>query len=167
MGEKGTFAKHALWETATNAPLIFAAPNLPKGKVIDTPAEMLSIYPTLLDLCALPAYDRNEGPNLVPEMTGKDSEMDERTAITTFGMNNHGLRTSEYRYIRYEDGGEELYEHNSDPNEWYNIAGEPGNAEVIEGLKKYLPAINANWNVHSDYTFQPYFVEQKERTSKN
>ncbi len=167
MGEKGTFAKHALWETATNAPLIFAAPNLPKGKVIDTPAEMLSIYPTLLDLCALPAYDRNEGPNLVPEMTGKDSEMYERTAITTFGMNNHGLRTSEYRYIRYEDGGEELYEHKSDPNEWYNIAGEPGNAEVIEGLKKYLPAINANWNVHSDYTFQPYFVEQKERTSKN
>jgi len=167
LGEKGTFAKHALWETATNAPLIFAAPNLPKGKLIDTPAEMLSIYPTLLDLCGLPAYDRNEGLNLVPQMTGRGSGENERIAITTFGMNNHGLRTSEYRYIRYEDGGEELYEHNSDPNEWYNIAGEGGNAEVIEGLKKYLPAINANWNVHSNYTFQPYFVEQKERTSKN
>ncbi len=167
MGEKGTFAKHALWETATRAPLIFSAPILPKGKVIDTPAEMLSIYPTLLDLCGLPSYDRNEGLNLVPQMTGKDSEMDERIAITTFGMNNHGLRTSEYRYIRYEDGGEELYEHKSDPNEWYNIAGELGNAEVIEGLKKYLPTLNANWNVHSNYTFQPYFVEQKERTSKN
>jgi arylsulfatase A-like enzyme len=167
LGEKGTFAKHALWETATRAPLIFTAPNLPKGKLIGTPAEMLSIYPTLLDLCGLPAYDRNEGLNLVPQMLGEDSQIDERIAITTFGMNNHGLRTSEYRYIRYEDGGEELYEHNSDPNEWYNIAGEPGNAETIEGLKKYLPVTNANWNVHSSYTFQPYFVEQKERTSKN
>ena len=82
-------------------------------------------------------------------------------------MNNHGLRTSEYRYIRYEDGGEELYDHYVDPNEWTNISGEPKNDEVIEGLKKYLPSINAKWNVHSSYTFQPYFVEQKERTSKD
>ncbi len=60
IGEKGTFAKHALWEEATNAPLLFAAPNLPKGKVVDDPVEMLSIYPTLLELYGLPAYDRNE-----------------------------------------------------------------------------------------------------------
>ena len=45
MGEKGAFAKHALWEEATNAPLMFAGPNLPEGKVIDEPVEMLSIYP--------------------------------------------------------------------------------------------------------------------------
>jgi arylsulfatase A-like enzyme len=166
MGEKGTFAKHALWETATRAPLIFTAPKLPKGKVIDAPAEMLSIYPTLLDLCGLPGYNRNEGLNLVPQMTGMDSETDESVAITTFGMNNHGLGTSQYRYIRYEDGGEELYDHYVDPNEWTNIAGEPENIEVVEGLKKYLPSINAKWNIHSNYTFQPYFVEQKERTSK-
>ncbi len=167
LGEKGTFAKHALWEPATNAPLMFAAPNLPKGKVIDTPAEMLSIYPTLLDLCGLPSYPRNEGINLLPQMRGEESNINERVAITTFGMNNHGLRTSDYRYIRYEDGGEELYDHNSDPNEWDNIAGETGNADVIEGLSKYLPTNNAFWNVHSSYTFQPYFVEQKERTSKD
>ena len=165
LGEKGTFAKHALWETATRAPLIFAATQLPKGKVIDTPAEMLSIYPTLLDLCGLPPYDRNEGLNLVPRMTGKEKEGVESYAITTFGMHNHGLRTPEFRYIRYEDGGEELYDHAVDPNEWFNLAGEPGKAELIEELKAYLPSVNVKWNVHSSYTFQPYFVEQKERTS--
>jgi iduronate 2-sulfatase len=167
LGEKGTFAKHALWETATRAPLIFAAPKLPKGKVIDTPTEMLSIYPTLLDLCGLPAYNRNEGLNLVPQIIGKDPETDKKVAITTFGMNNHGLRTSGYRYIRYEDGGEELYDHYVDPNEWTNISGKPENAEIVEGLKKHLPSVNAKWNIHSNYTFQPYFVEQKERTSKD
>ena len=70
-----------------------------------------------------------------------------------------------YRYIRYEDGGEELYDHRNDPNEWFNIAGENASADVIEGLKKQLPATNVGWNIHSQYTFQPYFVEQKERTS--
>jgi arylsulfatase A-like enzyme len=166
MGEKGTFAKHALWETATRAPLIFAAPQLPKGKMITAPAEMLSIYPTLLNLCGLPAYPRNEGLDLVPLMTGGDASDTETVAITTFGMNNHGLRTSNYRYIQYEDGGEELYDHLSDPNEWDNIASDAANAGVIEGLKKQLPAVNVKWNIHSEYTFQPYFVEQKQRTSE-
>jgi len=165
LGEKGTFAKHALWQEATNAPLLFAASNLPKGKILDMPAEMLSIYPTLLNLCGLPAYDRNEGVNLVPYMQGKEPE--NNFALTTFGMNNHGLRTPDYRYIRYEDDGEELYDHNSDPNEWNNIADNPENSTLIQELKSILPEKNAKWNVHSSYTFQPYFVEQKERTGQN
>ncbi len=164
LGEKGTFAKHALWEEATNAPLLFAAPNLPKGKVMNLPAEMLSIYPTLLDLCGLPAYERNEGVNLAPYMQGKEPEGN--YALCTFGMNNHGVRTADYRYIRYEDGGEELYDHNTDPNEWDNIAKNPAYLPIKADLKTLLPETNVNWNVHSSYTFQPYFVEQKERTSK-
>lgn len=166
LGEKGTFAKHALWEEATNAPLIFSAPNLPKGKVIGSPAEMLSIYPTLLDLCGLPEYERNEGANLVPLMTSHKSDNNEMHAVTTYGMNNHGLRTSDYRFIQYEDGGHELYDHHADPNEWYNIAGDPKSFGVIKEMKEYLPKENVKWNVHSSYTMQPYFVEQKERTSK-
>ena len=167
MGEKGTFAKHALWEEATNAPLIFAAPNLPKGKVIDAPAEMLSIYPTLLDLCGLPAYDRNEGMNLVPVIKDELPQKNRQFAITTFGWNNHGLRTSDYRYIRYEDGNEELYDHRKDPNEWFNIESNIEHGEIKKQLQQLLPQNDAKWNVHSQYTFQPYFVEQKKRVGTN
>jgi arylsulfatase A-like enzyme len=162
LGEKGTFAKHALWEEATNAPLMFAAPQLPKGKVIDLPAEMLSVYPTLLDLCGLPAYNRNEGVNLAPLMLRRKSETPQ-VAITTFGMNNHGLRTADYRYIQYEDGTKELYDKKTDPNEWTNQANNPDYAPIIKKLNKNLPAVNSKWNVHSSYSFQPYFVEQKQR----
>ncbi|MCG8306770.1 MAG: sulfatase [Cytophagales bacterium] len=161
MGEKGTFAKHALWEEATNAPLMFAGPGLPKGKVIREPAEMLSVYPTLLDLCGLPAYSRNEGASLVPRINGQDGA--ERFATTTFGMNNHGIRSDRFRYIRYEDGGEELYDKHKDPNEWKNEAANPEYAKIKEKLHARLPAINKKWAVHSRYTFQPYFVEQKAR----
>ena len=164
LGEKGTFAKHALWETATNAPLIFAGPGLPRGKVIDSPAEMLSVYPTLLELCGLPPYERNEGLSLVPSMQGSSFEAD-AFALTTFGMNNHGIKSGGYRYIRYEDGGEELYDHRSDPHEWDNQATNPAYGDALEALKKLLPRTNAFWDQHSDYTFQPYFVEQKQRTS--
>jgi len=164
LGEKGTFAKHALWEQATNAPLIFAAPNLPKGKLIDAPAEMLSIYPTLLELCGLPAYERNEGKSLVSMMQNERVE-EGAYAICTFGMNNHGVKSDGFRYIQYEDGGEELYDHKNDPNEWINLADNPDFRDEIAELKQYLPKTNARWDPLSSYTFQPYFVEQKARTN--
>lgn len=163
LGEKGTFAKHALWNTATKAPLLFAAPNLPKGKIIDEPAEMLSIYPTLLELCGLPAYERNEGESLVPTMLGEDKEPS--VAITTFGMNNHTVKSQRFRYIQYEDGGEELYDHNDDPNEFTNQAKNPEYKDEVNALKGYLPKTNMTWDPNSSYTFQPYFVEHKARTS--
>ena len=164
LGEKGTFAKHALWNTATKAPLFFAAPELPKGKIIEKPVEMLSIYPTLLELCGLPAYDRNEGKSLVPLMQNNDADQP-ALAITTFGMNNHTVKSERFRYIRYEDGGEEFYDHKNDPNEFHNLANDIDYADEINRLKQYLPTINRNWDPNSSYTFQPYFVEQKAQTS--
>ncbi len=164
LGEKSTFAKHALWNTATNAPLLFSAPSLPKGKVIDEPVEMLSIYPTLLELCGLPAYDRNEGKSLVPNMLGQTAK-ETAIAITTFGMNNHTVKSDRFRYIQYEDGGEEFYDHNNDPNEFTNQAKNSDYKDEINALKGYLPKTNATWDPNSSYTFQPYFVEQKARTS--
>ncbi len=165
LGEKGTFAKHALWEPATNAPLIFAGAGVPRGKVVDAPVEMLSIYPTLLDLCALPAYNRNEGKSLLPVMV-TDEPANDYVAITTFGMNNHAIRTNEYRYIQYEDGLGELYDHYTDQEEWKNLFDDPDYKSVIQDFKGLLPTVNKKWNEHSQYTFQPYFVEQKARTSK-
>jgi arylsulfatase A-like enzyme len=164
LGEKGTFAKHALWEPATKAPLLFAGPGVPAGKVLDSPVELLSIYPTLLELCGLPAYGRNEGRSLV-EMIKSGEPDEDACALTTFGMNNHAVRSAGFRYIRYEDGGEELYDHRSDPNEWENLAGNPDYSGEIEKMKALLPKSNAKWDRESSYEFQTYFIDQKERTS--
>lgn len=164
LGEKGTFAKHALWETATKAPLMFAGPNIPKGKKINAPVEMLSIYPTLLELSGLPAYNRNEGVSLVAMLQDEKKE-EGAFAITTFGMNNHTVKADGFRYIRYEDGTEEFYNHSEDPNEWTNQAKNPKYKSKIAVLKALLPTVNSKWDSKSNYTFQPYFVEQKARTS--
>lgn len=163
LGEKGTFAKHALWNAATKTPLLFAGPNLPKGKIINQPAELLSIYPTLLDLCRLPAYKRNEGKSLLTTMMEKQE--DASVAITTFGMNNHTVKSKDFRYIQYEDGTQEFYDHREDPNEFNNQAQNLAYQNEIEKLKKYLPKTNVKWDRNSSYTFQPYFIEQKARTS--
>lgn len=164
LGEKGTFAKHALWETATKAPLMFAGPNLPKGKKIDAPVEMLSIYPTLLELSGLPAYKRNEGESLV-SLIQSDKINQKNYALTTFGKDNHAIKKDGFRYIQYEDKTEEFYDHNKDPNEWTNQANNPIYASKIAELKKLLPTKNVKWDEKSNYTFQPYFVNQKKRVN--
>lgn len=164
LGEKGTFAKHALWETATKAPLIFAGPDLPRGKKIEAPVEMLSIYPTLLELSGLPDYEKNEGNSLVAMMQNDKGVKDAR-AITTFGMNNHAIKMNGYRYIQYEDETEEFYNHHLDPNEWHNEAENPKYKGQIEKMKALLPEVNSKWDEASNYKFQTYFVEQKIRVN--
>ncbi len=165
LGEKGTFAKHCLWEEGTNAPLIFAGKGIQKNKIVTTPAEMLSIYPTLLELCGLPAYARNEGLSLAPELKGEPGEKQE-FALTTYGWGNHGIRTENYRYIQYQDGSEEFYDHKNDPNEWSNLAGNAAFENEVQRLKKYLPASNVPYTKHSVYTFNPFFINDKKNHSE-
>jgi arylsulfatase A-like enzyme len=165
MGEKGTFAKHCLWEEGTHAPLIIAGPDIPAGKVVMEPVELLSMYPTLLELCSLPPYPRNEGRSLVPLIKDQPTE-DAWYAITTYGMNNHAVRTKDFRYIQYEDGSEELYDHTTDSQEWNNVAGDAKYQKAKEQIKQYLPATNVPWTQHSSYNFQPYFVDQKARSDE-
>nr|WP_218280164.1 sulfatase/phosphatase domain-containing protein [Verrucomicrobium spinosum] len=65
-------------------------------------------------------------------------------AITTHNQNNHTIRTEQWRYIRYADGSEELYDETTDPNEWTNLAHDPGRAAVKQELARWLPKNNAH-----------------------
>jgi iduronate 2-sulfatase len=159
LGEKGTFAKHALWQEATNAPLIISMPGREKTGICDAPVEMLDIYPTLIDLCGLPSYPRNEGKSLKPLIENPD-EGSGFYAITTYGRNNHAVVSNGYRYIHYEDGSEELYNRNADPNEWNNIAGVEVNWEIKSVLSKFLPKRNEYWSPAVKKGSNAYFEKQ-------
>jgi hypothetical protein len=52
------------------------------------------------------------------------------------------VRTPEWRYIRYENGDEELYDEKKDPNEHTNLAGKPEFAAKKTELAKFLPTQN-------------------------
>lgn len=160
LGEKGTFAKHCLWEKGTNAPLIFVGPGIEKGITNDSPAEMLSIYPTLLELCNLDAYSRNEGVSLAPVLWA-ETESAGNFALTTYGWGNHAIRTEHLRYIRYNDGSEEFYDHRNDPNEWNNLIQSQDEVDNIGKLLEFLPEEDIPYAKHSVYKFNPYFINDK------
>ena len=63
--------------------------------------------------------------------------------LTTSGRGNHALRSRRWRYIRYRDGSEELYDHRDDPFEWRNVAADPAREDVKRELRRWVPAESA------------------------
>ena len=142
IGEKNRFAKHSLWEETSRVPLIIRTPDGARGQVTNTTVSLLDLYPTLLDLADLPTNTENEGESLKAILNGS-SETSDRVAITSYGFGNHAIRDERYRYIYFVDGSEELYDHQNDPDEWVNLAGNSEYNEVKLRLAEYLPAVNA------------------------
>lgn len=142
LGEKDITGKNTLWEQSTRVPLIFAGPGVSVKAQSSQPVELLDMYPTLVELAELSPKDELEGLSLVPQL--KDAmAIRKRPAITTHNSGNHSIRSERWRYIRYADGSEELYDHLRDPGEWSNLAENPQYAEVIRKLVAWLPTDEA------------------------
>jgi len=142
LGEKHHWRKFTLWEEADRVPMIFIVPGLTRpGTRCERTVSLLDIYPTLADLCGLPVGEHLEGDSLRPLLADPEAKWD-RPVVTTHGRNNHAVRSERYRYIRYSDGAEELYDHEQDSMEWTNLADDPKLAEVKEDLARSLPEVN-------------------------
>lgn len=141
-GEKHHFAKNTLWERSSHVPLVIVAPGVTAANsVTRRPVSLIDLYPTLVDLAGFPKKSELEGVSLRPLLEDPDSKW-ERPAVMTFGRNNHAVRSERYRYIRYAGGGEELYDHSVDPNEWKNLAASAEYSDVIAEHKRWLPKVN-------------------------
>lgn len=142
-GEKHHWRKFSLWEEATRAPLIWVAPGVTKpGGVCERTVDFMTIYPTLCDLSGLPIPGHVEGESLKGLLADPQAEW-KHPAISTYGYKNHSVRTERWRYIRYADGSEELYDHAKDPYEWTNLASDEDYADVLRDLARQLPKENA------------------------
>jgi arylsulfatase A-like enzyme len=146
LGEKQHWRKFALWEEATQVVMMTRVPGVTRpGSQCDTAVSLLDIYPTLIDVCGLPPRDELDGHSLAPLLASQ--ELDPlRCVVTTHMQGNHSVRDAHYRYIRYADGGEELYDHRTDPSEWKNVVNDAAYVEVKNRLAKQLPKTNAAYD---------------------
>lgn len=142
LGEKQHWRKHALWDVTTRTTLIMAGPEpIRKNQLCHRPVSLIDIYPTLLELTGVPQRDGLDGQSLVPLLENPKRLWD-RPVLMTYGYKNHAVQTDRWRYILYNDGGEELYDSKEDPNEWHNLASMEQYQSTIETLSKSLPTIN-------------------------
>ena len=153
LGHKEHWEKFALWEQTTQVPLIVvdAKSSVEQnivGRRCDRPASLLDIYPTLVELSGLDSPGKRDGESLVPYVRDPSFQSatlpsatlpTDRAVVTTQGPGNHAVRSQHWRYIRYADGAEELYDHRRDPHEFKNLASESRHDSVKRELAKNFP----------------------------
>lgn len=157
MGEKDYLFKNSLWEESTRVPFIIRHPVYKDnaGRKVQHPISLIDVYPTIVDLCGLSGSSkRNEkgadldGFSLKPFLenpdTNKWSGPDVAlTVVKAIGSGdpaeqNYSVRSKDYRYVRYVNGSEELYDHTIDSYEWVNEINNPEYAEVARQMRKQL-----------------------------
>jgi len=163
LGEKEHWRKFALWENVLQSNLIIRVPEGLKG-FEDVNAtgpcyrivSLQDIYPTLVDLCGLPVRNDIDGRSLVPLLKDVEKEWN-YPAISSYDWGEFSVRNEKWRYTTYIDGSEELYDHDSDPNEWFNLAGKEEYANVIDMMRRDLPPNPAPLKVSSE-KLQPHHL---------
>jgi arylsulfatase A-like enzyme len=132
-----------LWSESLHVPFVVVAPGLTTpGARSSAPVSLMDIYPTLVELAGIELPAHVEGRSLVPLLVDPGRSWD-HPVLSTYGYGNHSVVSTRYRYIRYVDGSEELYDLIEDPNEWTNLAGSPRFARVKRELREYLPDYEA------------------------
>jgi arylsulfatase A-like enzyme len=143
LGEKEHWGKHVPWSESVRMPLIIVPPanvelaGFEPGSRCDAPVSLLDLYPTLIDICGLPEKANLEGRSLLPLVSGAAPQRDE-AVVTTIGRGTHSVHSRGWRYIRYFDGSEELYDLEQDPHEWFNLANDPALARVKRRLAGHI-----------------------------
>lgn len=159
LGEKNHWHKWTLWEESTQIPFIIKAPGVTtSGSSTNESVGDINLFPTLISLAGLPKKKDLEGHDLSPILKNPNMEW-QYPAITVNYEGNAAVRSRHWRYIRYADGGEELYDHRKDPYEWKNLADKEEYMDVIEKHRKWLPETFKDPSIignRDDWFFDPH-----------
>ncbi len=148
LGEHGLWQKQSLWENSARVPLIIVDPRRPSGKASPRVVELVDLYPTLAELCGLPAPTGLDGKSLRPLLQNPSAAW-EGSAITQVqrggvqGANRvvgRSVRTERWRYTEWNEGarGRQLHDMQADPDERRNMEAEPENAATVAKLQALL-----------------------------
>ena len=142
LGEKLKFRKASLWKESTQLPFLIHIPGMDKQRECFRNVNLIDIYPTLIDLCGLPEKEL-DGKSIKPLLEDPDKKW--TPTVTTLNRGNHSVMSEKWHYIQYQDGTEELYNLETDPMEWTNLANidSKETRKVKTTLKSNLPKYNA------------------------
>lgn len=150
LGEKHHWRKWMPWEESTRSLLIVRTPKmkaiggadaLGDKNVCRRTVGLIDIYPTLAELCDLQPPQGLQGLSFKKLLQNPQGEW-QRPALTSTKAGNHTVRSERWRYIRYVDGSEELYDHDNDPNEWHNIADKPEMNAIKKQHAQWIDRLN-------------------------
>ncbi len=149
LGEKQHWQKFTGWRVCTRIPLIIHVPKgvsslqngTTPGTICDKPVNLLSLFNTITDLTEVPRHNSDSIPSLLPLLKDASAEWPHVSITYLNKANQFAISGQDWRYIRYNDGGEELYDIQKDPYEWTNLALNPDHKDMLEKMRQHLPKL--------------------------
>jgi len=138
-GEKFDWGKHTLWERTSNVPLIVSGPGMASGARIDSTVSLIDLFPTVTEMAGVEDPKERDGVSLMPVLQKPEVAKDRAILLPGMRPQEYAIIDRSWRYIRYADGGEELYQVQEDPNEWTNLALLPEYEERKQQMKALAP----------------------------
>lgn len=141
----GLWRKNTLFEESLRVPMIIAAPGMPSpGTSTSALADLIDVYPTLVDLTGIARPGTLDGISLAPTL--RDPGASVQDALVQYrptepSKTGYSLRTGRYRYTLWPDGSEELYDLSVDPAGRKDLARQPGQAATISTLRKRIEGL--------------------------
>lgn len=153
LGERGFADKWYLYEPSVRVPLIIYDPRASaerRGQTVDQTCLNVDLAPTLLELAGLQIPGSYQGRSLCPLLKGV-SPADWRTDFFYEHLferanipKSEGVRTQQFAYIRWFEQQpvvEELYDHQSDPEEIHNLVLDPKHKATLDQLRQRTTAL--------------------------
>lgn len=138
LGDHGRWSKPTNFETCARITMVISAPGMPRGQKTDALVELIDIYPSLCDLCRLPAPGYLEGISFAPLLRSPARPWKTAAFTCLIDYATLSIRTDRYRLIQHAKGQLELYDHEIDPAEGNNLAGDPASLAVLQQLRRAL-----------------------------
>ncbi len=153
LGAHGLWQKSDLFEGSCHVPLVICDPNMPAGKTTDSLVGLIDVYPTLGELAGISVPKHLLGKSLIPVLKDESAKVNDHVFTMTVSrakwthkeftkkqVKGYSIRTEQYRYTQWGGGefGHELYDYESDPNEFSNLADLPEHAEAVKDMRSRL-----------------------------
>lgn len=146
LGEHGgMWHKMSVFEESARVPLVIATPQGERDKACQGMVELVDIYPTLVELCRLPASSDLDGKSLCPQLSDcqQPTKSAAYTQVRRGPIEGRSVRTDRWRYTEWDGGraGSELYDHDNDPHEYINLAAQDATSQERAKLRELLSAV--------------------------
>ncbi len=141
-GERNWWNKNTLFERSCRAPLVIAAPGVMGGQTSRSLVEFVDLYPTVADFCGLEIPHETAGVSLRPVLKSSNVHVkDAAFTLVTRGPRLYGqsIRTARWRLTKWSNDHTELYDHDRDPEEFHDVAGEY--PEIVKELSTKIQTV--------------------------
>ncbi len=146
LGSRGMWGKSTMFEEAAGVPLIMAGPDIPVGRVVDTPVSHVDAYPFILEAVgeAEPALLKGY-PGVSLNALAQGEKPKRNVLVEYHGMGSTTgafmIRERQYKYVFYVDYPPQLFDLAADPEELNDLAANPRYRDVLEECHQRLLAM--------------------------